>query len=112
VLLKQKKFSEAQNELSRAVDLQPNSGTAWGDLAVAANENKDYATAIKAVDVRSKYLPDTPITYFLRATAYDHLHDSKQAAKYYHQFLDTADAKFSDQIWQAKHRLIALEPRK
>lgn len=111
-LLRQKKFADAEKELARAVDLQPNSGTAWGDLAAAANENKDYAGAIKAADMRAKYLPDTPVTYFLRATAYDHLHDSKQAAKYYHQFLDTAAGKFPDQEWQAKHRLVALESRR
>src|SRR5215472_11787904 len=111
-LLKQKKFADAEKELARAVELQPNSGTAWGDLAIAASENKDYAGAIRAVDMRAKYLPDTPITYFLRATAYDNLHNSKQAATYYHQFLDTAGGKFPDQEWQAKHRLITLESKK
>lgn len=111
-LLKQKKFADAERALARAVELQPNSGTAWGDLAVAADENKDYAGAIRAVDMRAKYLPDTPITYFLRATAYDNLHNSKQAVTYYHQFLDTAGGKFPDQEWQAKHRLIALESKK
>jgi len=112
VLLKQKKFADAEKELARTVELQPNAGTAWGDLSVAANENKDYAGAIRAVDMRAKYLPDTPITYFLRATAYDHLHNSKQAVTYYHQFLDTAGGKFPDQEWQAKHRLITLESKK
>lgn len=112
LLLKQKKFADAERELSRVVELQPNSGTAWGDLAVAANENRDYPLAIKAVDTRAKYLPESPATYFLRATAYDHLRDSKQATKYYHQFLDAADGKFPEQEWQAKHRLIALESRK
>jgi len=112
VLLRQKKFADAEKELARAVELQPNSGTAWGDLAFAANENKDYAGVIRAVDMRAKYLPDTPITYFLRATAYDNLHNSKQAAAYYHEFLDTAGGKFPDQEWQAKHRLITLESKK
>jgi len=62
--------------------------------------------------MRAKYEPETPISYFFRATAYDHLHDSKTACKYYHQFLETASGKYPEQEWQAKHRLIALEPKK
>ena len=112
VLLKQKKFAEAEQELSRAVQLNPDLGDAYGDLAIAANENKDYVTAIKALDARAKYLPETPISVFFRATAYDHLRDSKQAAKYYHQFLEAAAGKFPEQEWQAQHRLIAIEPSK
>jgi tetratricopeptide (TPR) repeat protein len=112
VLLKQKKYVDAEQELVKAVQLQPNLGDAYGDLAIAASENKDYAMTIKAMDMRAKYVPETPISYFFRATAYDHLHDSKQAAKYYHQFLETAAGKFPDQEWQATHRLIAIEPKK
>ncbi len=111
-LLKQKDFPQAQRELAKAVQLQPDLGAAYGDLAVAANENKDYPTAIKAADLRARYLPEIPMSYFLRATAYDHLHDRQQAAKYYHQFLAVAAGKYPDQEWQAKHRLIAIEPKK
>jgi tetratricopeptide (TPR) repeat protein len=112
MLLKQKKFAEAEAELAKAVQLQPDLGAAYGDLAVVANENKDYQLTIKAVELRAKYLPEIPMSYFLRATAYDHLHDSKQAAKYYHLFLGVAGGKYPDQEWQAKHRLIAIEPRR
>ena len=112
VLLKQKKFAEAEQELLKAAQLKPDSGETYGELAVAANENKDYQLAIKAADLRAKYLPENPMSYFLRATAYDHLRDAKQAAKYYHQFLDVAEGKYPDQEWQATHRLIAIEPKK
>jgi len=112
MLLKQKQYQQAEQELLRTVQLQPDLGTAYGDLAVAANENKDYSLAIKAVDLRAKYLPEIPMSYFLRATAYDHLRDVKQASKYYHQFLDVAGGKYPDQEWQAKHRLIAIEPKR
>jgi tetratricopeptide (TPR) repeat protein len=111
-LLHEKKYAEAERELARAVQLRPDFGPAYGDLAVAAAENKDYEFAIKAVDMRGKYLPEIPMTYFLRATSYDNLHDVKDAAKYYHQFLDVAGGKFPDQEWQARHRLIAIEPKK
>lgn len=111
-LLRSKKFPEAQQELMKAVELKPNLGQAYGDLAFAANENKDYPRVIWAADMRAKYLGEVPISYFLRATAYDHLHDVKQAAKYYHQFLDTASGNYPEQEWQAKHRLIAIEPKR
>jgi tetratricopeptide (TPR) repeat protein len=111
-LLRQKKFQEAQQEFLAAVKLKPDFGAAYGDLAFAANENKDYPLAIKALDVRAKLLPEIPLTYFLRASAYDHLREVKQAAANYHLFLQAANGKYPDQEWQAKHRLIALEPKK
>src|SRR5215469_1642886 len=110
--LKQKKFGAAEQEFMKTVELNPGWGEAYGDLAVAADENQDYVLAIQAADSRAKYLPEIPITYFLRATAYDHLHDAKKAAAYYHQFLDVAGGKYPEQEWQAKHRLIAIEPKK
>ena len=112
MLLKQKQFPQAEQELLRTVQLQPDLGTAYGDLAIAADQNKDYVLAIKAADMRAKYLPEIPISYFMRATAYDHLQDVKQASKYYHLFLDAAGGKYPDQEWQARHRLIAIEPKK
>ena len=112
VLMKQKKFAQAEQELIKAAELKPGSGETYGELAVAANENKNYPLAIKAADLRAKYLPENPMSYFLRATAYDHLRDAINAAKYYHQFLEVAGGKYPDQEWQAKHRLIAIEPKK
>jgi len=111
-LLRQKKFADAEQELLTVVKLKPTFGEAYGDLAFAASENKEYPLTIKALDVRAKFLPEIPITYFLRASAYDHLKDVKQAAANYHLFLNTANGKYPDQEWQAKHRLIALEPKK
>jgi Tfp pilus assembly protein PilF len=111
-LLAQKKFGEAQKELLAAIKLKPDYGIAYGDLAFAASENKDYALAIKALDTRARFLPELPATLFLRATAYDHLRAHKQAAAAYRQFLEAANGKFPDQEWQARHRLIAIEPKK
>lgn len=112
MLVMQKLFPRAEQELMRAVQLKPDFGAAYGELAIAADENKDYALAVKAADMRAKYLPEIPIAYFLRATAYDHLQDIKQATKYYHLFLDVAGGQYPKQEWQAKHRLIMLEPPK
>jgi len=111
-LLRQKRFPEAQKEFLTAVKLKPDLGTAYGDLAFAASENKDFGLTIKALDARAKLLPEIPISYFLRATAYDNLQDVKKAVANYHLFLQTANGKYPEQEWQAKHRLIALEPKK
>jgi|HubBroStandDraft_1064217.scaffolds.fasta_scaffold00054_16 Tfp pilus assembly protein PilF len=112
-LLWQKKSPEAQRELLTTVTLKPDFGGAYYDLAFAANDNKDYPLIIRALDARAKLLlPETPMTYFLRASAYDHLRDFKKAAPNYHLFLNAAKGKYPDQEWQAKHRLIAIEPKK
>ena len=112
VLLKQRKFPEAEQELMAAIQLKPDLGPAYGDLAGIANETKNYELVIKVLDARAKILPELPIGYFLRATAYDHLREYKPAAENYRRFLETATGQFPDQEWQARHRLIAIEPRK
>lgn len=111
-LLEQKKFPDAEKEFLAAIKLKPDLGAVYGDLAFAASENKDYPLVIKALDARVKLLPENPFTYFLRASAYDHLKDLKRASANYHLFLNTANGKYPEQEWQAKHRLIAIEPKK
>ncbi len=111
-LLKQKQFPEAQQEFLAAIKIKPDFGEAYGSLAVAADKNENYPLAIKALEARAKYLPEIPVSYFLRATAYDHLRDFKQASVYYHLFLEAAKGQYPDQEWQARHRLIAIEPKK
>ena len=111
--LKQRKFPEAQQELLNAVNLKPDFGAAYGDLATAADENKNYELTIRALNGRTLLNAELPpICFFLRASAYDHLRDYKQAAVDYHHFLDVANGKYPDQEWQATHRLIAIEPKK
>ena len=112
LLLKEKNFPEAEREFMTAVKLKPDMGEAYGGLAVAAVENKNYQLAIRALDVRDKLLPKIPIGYFLRASALDHLQDYKQASQYYHLFLDAAGGKYPDEEWKARHRLVAIEPKK
>ncbi len=111
-LLRENKFVAAQQEFLMTVKLKPDFGEAYGDLAFAASENKNYPLTLGALDARAKFLPEVPTTYFMRASAYDHLQDVKKAAANYHLFLNIANGKYPDQEWQAKHRLIAIEPKK
>jgi hypothetical protein len=87
-------------------------GEAYGDLAFVASETLNYPLCLQALDARGKFLPESPMTYFLRATAFDHLHDAKQAAANYHKFLEVSAGRFPDEEWKAKHRLIAINPKK
>jgi tetratricopeptide (TPR) repeat protein len=112
VLLKERKYPDAQQEFMATVKIKPDFGDAYGSLAIAANENQNYALTIKALEVRAKLLPETPASYFLRASALDHLRDYKQAAQYYHLFLDAANGKYPDDEWKARHRLIWIESKK
>lgn len=110
VLMEEKKYPEAQQELLLTLKLKPNLGEAYGNLAVVASENKNYQLAIQALDARAKLLPETPATYFLRATSFDNLKAAPQAVEYYKRFLQTDAGQQPDMEWQARHRLIALDP--
>jgi Flp pilus assembly protein TadD len=112
-LLRQKKFPDAQQELLAAVRLKRDWPDVYVDLAFAASENKNYELAVRALNGRALLNGEMPsVCFFLRASAYDHLGDYKQAAVDYHHFLETANGKYPDQEWQARHRLIAIEPKK
>ncbi len=112
-LLRQKKFPEAEQEFLAAVRLKRDWPDVYVDLAFAASENKNYELTIRALNGRAMLNADLPpVCFFLRASAYDHLRDYKQAAIDYHRFLDVANGKYPDQEWQATHRLIAIEPKK
>ncbi|MCU1307380.1 MAG: Tetratricopeptide repeat protein [Acidobacteriaceae bacterium] len=110
VLLHQHKSAEAQDQLLKALELDKTILDAYGDLALAASENKDYRLTIGVLDSRAKLAQETPATYFLRATAYDNLKAFEQASENYRQFLATSNGEFPDREWQARHRLIAIEP--
>jgi Flp pilus assembly protein TadD len=109
-LMQEKQYSEAQEELVLAAKLRPDLPEIYGDLAVVAAENKNYELAIHAVDQRAKFLPETPATYFLRATSYDNLKITAKAVENYQRFLATDGGKMPNQEWQARHRLIAIDP--
>lgn len=111
-LMLERKFDEALKELVATVNLKPDLGEAYGELALAASELKNYPLALKALDARKKYLPDVPGTLFLRATVLDHMGARPEASASYREFLAASNGKYPDQEWQARHRLIAIDPQK
>jgi Flp pilus assembly protein TadD len=110
VLMQERQYPESQDELLLATKLEPDMAEIYGNLAVVAAENKNFDLAIHAVDQRAKFLPETPATYFLRATSYDNLKMTAKAVDNYRKFLATDGGKMPDQEWQARHRLIAIDP--
>lgn len=107
-LIRQQRYAEAVTVLQKSVTLKPDNGDAWSSLAFAASESHQPQLVLDSLSARSKYLEETPATYFLWATAYDNLHHTKEAADYYHKFLAASNGRFPDQEWQAKHRLVTL----
>ena len=109
-LMHQKKWKDAEAELLKAVNLKPDFGSAYGDLALVFSEQQNYPAALKALDYRAKYLPETPGTLYLRATSFDNLKDFKTASQFYKEFLAASNGRFPEEEWKAKHRLIAIDP--
>lgn len=110
-LIQQLKYAEALAVYDKATRLAPDDGDAWSGLAFAASKAGQPTVTLHALTERSKLLPEVPSTYFLWATAYDALHDRRDAAVYYHHFLDSAAGRFPDQEWQARQRLLVLEKK-
>lgn len=117
-LIHLKRYPEAQQILDRAL-AQPSAfpthddeASAASHLAFAATQNNDPDTVLRALDIRARFLPQSPSSLFLAAAAHDKLHHRKQATDLYQQFLSVANGKFPDEEWEARHRLIALEHMK
>jgi tetratricopeptide (TPR) repeat protein len=108
-LVRTGKFADAVTVLQEAVRLDPKNGNAASSLAFAASQTHQPELVLQALAIRSKVMSETPATYFLAATAYDSLHQPEQAAEMYRQFLAVAGNGFPNEVWQARHRLIALK---
>lgn len=106
--LQEQKWGNAVGTLEESLNLQAAQPDAWSDLAFAASEDGQYALTLTALDHRAQYLPDVPATYFLRATALDHLHHPRQAIAYYRRFLLNAQGKFPSEEAQTRQRLKEL----
>jgi tetratricopeptide (TPR) repeat protein len=109
-LMHAKQFNEAQVEFIATAKLRPDWPEPYAGLAFAASEGKNYQLALKALDARAKLTPETAPIYFLRATCYDNLGAKKEASEAYKAFIKVAGDKYPDQVWQASHRLIAIDP--
>lgn len=102
------KWPQAIQVLQRSLKLKPDQGDAWSALAFASSQNGQYTLTLTALDHRAQSLADVPATLFLRATALDHLHRTREAVSYYQKFLDAAKGEFPDEVSQTRERLAEL----
>jgi tetratricopeptide (TPR) repeat protein len=108
-LMRQKLWAQAVETFQKSLQIQPTQEDAWSGLAFAAWRNEQYPLVLTALDHRAETLSDSPATLFLRATALDHLHQTKQAMQYYRKFLAAAHDQYPDEEQETHQRLKALE---
>lgn len=108
-LLHQFKYPEAEAEMLQAHQLNQSLDADYWELAYAAQQNKHYELAIRALDLRAKHQPETAATYWIRAVSYDGLRLFKPAAENYKLFLDADAGKSPDDEFKARHRLKAIQ---
>jgi tetratricopeptide (TPR) repeat protein len=102
-------WAQAVETFQKSLQIQPTQEDAWSGLAFAAWRDGQYPLVLTALDHRSQTLSDSPATLFLRATALDHLHQTKKAIQYYQKFLVLAHDQYPDEVQQTRQRLKALE---
>jgi tetratricopeptide (TPR) repeat protein len=108
VLIREQKYPDAIELFQRAVKIDAKDADVWAGIAFAASKTGQSSLELDALATRSKLAAETPVTYFLWATAHDKLHHNVQAVEYYRLFLSSALGKFPDEEWQAKQRLAVL----
>lgn len=115
-LMRQQRSAQAQALLERAVALHFSSPADRAQaallLAFAASANHRPETVVKAISIRNEDLPMNATSAFLLATARDTLHQSREAAGAYRQFLELAQGQYPEEESQAKQRLGALSRAK
>ena len=107
--LHEKKWAQAVQTFQESLHIRPAQADAWSGLAFAASENRQYPLVLAALDQRAQYLSDGPATLFLRATAFDNLHHTREAILYYQKFLGEAQDHYPEEQEEARQRLNALK---
>ena len=115
-LIRQKRNAEAETLLTRALEgtfsTSASRARAAEELAFAASNTHHPEVVLRAISIRSAILPLDASSAFLLATAHDSLHQSREAAGSYRQFLELAHGNFPDEEWQAQQRLLSLSRAK
>ncbi|PYV13357.1 MAG: hypothetical protein DMG21_21210 [Acidobacteria bacterium] len=113
-LLDEEKFSDAETEFRAALKLDPENLEAFKGLASALYLEKRYADAVSMFEAESRDPSAPPLTFFVLASCYDHLHVIPKALAAYEKFLALSNGQNPDHEWQAQQRakLLKRELRK
>jgi tetratricopeptide (TPR) repeat protein len=109
LLRDQRKFPEAANQFYTAAQKQPDSVEAWTELSGIFMVSEQYPQALAALDKVRALGAETNSHVFIRALAFDHLHQAKDALENYNKFLAGSHGEHPDQEFQARQRSRILE---
>lgn len=110
VYMQAMQMEPARQEFLTVVRKQPNLAGAWGDLAVVFYKLKDPVHSLQALDRHDQLAGTSAGSYFLRAINHDSLQQYELAVENYQKFLQVDQDRNPDDVFKAKHRLIALLP--
>ena len=102
--LEKKQYPDAVRELSAAFRISPNANDVLGDLIAAQYLDKNYAAALKGLDLLASRQALLLGTLFIRATCYDKLGQPAQALDAYQKFLAQNKDETSDMYFEATAR--------
>jgi tetratricopeptide (TPR) repeat protein len=102
--LEKKQYPDAVRELSAAFRISPNANDVLGDLIAAQYLEKNYAAALKGLDLLASRQVLPLGTLFIRATCYDKLGQPAQALDAYQKFLAQNKDETSDMYFEATAR--------
>lgn len=102
----QRKYIEAINSYSRAINLQP-SNAAYHNRAVAKLETYDYTGAIEDLSQAIRLNPGNRLHYHVRAAAYNLLEDHEKAIQDYSSMIKLDPKDFEAYELRAGRLLIA-----
>jgi predicted Zn-dependent protease len=99
----------AAQQFSAAAKLQPDSVSAWNELASALIVGENYAEGLAALDRIRALGKEIPGNFFLRAITLDKLKRRPEAVAAYSQFLASDGGIHPDQEFQARQRIRIIE---
>ena len=109
LLRDQRKFPPAEQQFLAVVQRKPDSAEAWSELSGVYMVTEQYPQALAALDRVRALGAETIGHVFVRALAFDHLHQAKDAVENYNRFLAASHGEHPDQEFQARQLAKTLE---
>jgi superkiller protein 3 len=97
-------FTNAENELKAAIQLESTNLAYWKDLSSAYYLQGNCPAALATLEVIAKHETPGAAVWFIRALCYDKLGQTDLALEAYQNFLGLDQNKDPDQVWQAEQR--------
>ncbi len=111
ILLQQRAFAEAEQELKTALRLDRNNLTYWKDLSSTYYLAGNCPATLATLEVIAKAETPGAGAWFIRGLCYDKLNQAQPAVDAYQKFLDLDQNRNTDQVWQAQQRSKILKRR-